>query len=948
MGTQLALPDEIFSDDAGRDQYEPVQGSPGDDCYDGRVGGDEIYGNGGNDTINGENGQDTLFGGSGNDSLTGGGDNDRLTGDSGADTLEGGEGQDTLDGGTGNDELSGGNGEDMLLGGTGQDTLRGENENDDLTGGGGNDRLEGGAGADIYRFSTGDGSDTISDSSGISTLIFDVGTELTFRDPGNGGLIIEHGTGSTDRVTIENFYNQNLEASTVVRVGAETVTINIAPSNLAISNDAIAEVADPGALVGTLSADDPEGEPITYAITSDPSGVFAIDGDRLEVTTALDFEQVASYQVGISATDARGASTDQTFTISVININEPPTGLAFTNTPVSENAALFTVVGTITAFDPEGEMLTYTLNGDTGGALGISGDQVVVTGQLNAQTNPTYDIEIIATDRQFNTTSANFTVRVTDVDEPPANLALSDGEVDDGDPAGTVVGTLSATDPDGLPVTFEITNSAGGLFALSGSDIVLTDAIAFDDGAQRNITVVATDEGGNSIAEVFAITVAPPEDDDTMTGGSGSDDNLPPTDLALSATDISTSGAVGDTVGTLSATDPEGSALTFALTDAADGLVALDGDRLVLAAVPSIADGASRSVTVSVTDDAGAEISETFTLTVNQSDGTPPENLLISGRSVFENVDLGTQIGRFSSIDPEGGRVTYTLLDDAGGRFALDGNALITASAINFESAPDYTISVRASDPTGSSVEASFVIEVINDPADDTLPGSQGGGAPELIVGERTDDTFLLDTSADRTEPPEGADVLGSGGDDTVDGLDGTDTVIYALRREDVIERVLTNQEVSYQIGEETDILRSIERVELEDGTYLYGLREEVQFTYRLYAAALARTPDEGGVVFWDGARQGGLGDKDLAQAFVDSAEFEANFLSDPSDEAYVEALYQNVLNRTAVGDPGGAFWLDAFQSGDLDRADMLIAFANAPENLANNEDNYDDGVWVI
>lgn len=47
--------------------------------------------------------------------------------------------------------------------------------------------------------------------------------------------------------------------------------------------------------------------------------------------------------------------------------------------------------------------------------------------------------------------------------------------------------------------------------------------------------------------------------------------------------------------------------------------------------------------------------------------------------------------------------------------------------------------------------------------------------------------------------------------------------------------------------------------------------------------------------------------------------------------------------------DAGGErFWLEAFSTGTLDRADMLLAFSDSPENRTRNADNYDDGVWIV
>ena len=71
---------------------------------------------------------------------------------------------DILDGGAGNDYVAGGAGNDTLYGGEGNDNLYGGEGDDILSGGPGNDYLEGWSGVDTYRFSRGDGSDSISAS----------------------------------------------------------------------------------------------------------------------------------------------------------------------------------------------------------------------------------------------------------------------------------------------------------------------------------------------------------------------------------------------------------------------------------------------------------------------------------------------------------------------------------------------------------------------------------------------------------------------------------------------------------------------------------------------------------------------------------------------------------------------------------------------------------------
>ncbi|MFH1112747.1 MAG: calcium-binding protein, partial [Pseudomonadota bacterium] len=101
------------------------------------------------------NGPDRIYGGPGDDELSGLG---------GADLIYGLESNDTLHGDDDNDRLYGGLGADTLEGGSGADRLYGEDDPDVLMGGLDDDYTAGGPGNDTYRFSRGDGHDTIDDT----------------------------------------------------------------------------------------------------------------------------------------------------------------------------------------------------------------------------------------------------------------------------------------------------------------------------------------------------------------------------------------------------------------------------------------------------------------------------------------------------------------------------------------------------------------------------------------------------------------------------------------------------------------------------------------------------------------------------------------------------------------------------------------------------------------
>ena len=110
--------------------------------------------------------------------------------------------------------------------------------------------------------------------------------------------------------------------------------------------------------------------------------------------------------------------------------------------------------------------------------------------------------------------------------------------------------------------------------------------------------------------------------------------------------------------------------------------------------------------------------------------------------SVVEGATAGTAVGiTASASDSDGNPITYSLDDDAGGRFAIhSGTGVVTVSAagastIDYETAPGhaYGITVRASDGTGFSTTRNFSIAVANftPPTSTDSSGPAGGSVQE-------------------------------------------------------------------------------------------------------------------------------------------------------------------------------------------------------------------------
>jgi len=104
----------------------------------------------------------------------------------------------------------------------------------------------------------------------------------------------------------------------------------------------------------------------------------------------------------------------------------------------------------------------------------------------------------------------------------------------------------------------------------------------------------------------------------------------------------------------------------------------------------------------------------------------------------------------------------------------------------------------------------------------------------------------------------------------------------------------------------------------------------------RLYTAGLGRQPEQGGFEFWLVEYTFGRWDLPrMATFFSQSPEFAESY-GDPTNREFVEIMYRNVLDRE--GEPGGVeFWTGELDTGQRDRATVLLNFAESPENITNS-----------
>src|SRR6185369_871745 len=143
--------------------------------------------------------------------------------------------------------------------------------------------------------------------------------------------------------------------------------VNEAPTDISLPvNTTVAENAAVGTVIGTLSAIDPDGAgsgfagPFSYSLvagngTNDvDNSLVTIVGNQLRVNGSIDFETNPSLAINVQVTDASGLSDTEALSVTVSNVNEAPTDINLSASTVTENAAVGTVIGSLSAIDPDG------------------------------------------------------------------------------------------------------------------------------------------------------------------------------------------------------------------------------------------------------------------------------------------------------------------------------------------------------------------------------------------------------------------------------------------------------------------------------------------------------------------------------------------------------------------------------------------------------------------
>lgn len=331
-----------------------------------------------------------------------------------------------------------------------------------------------------------------------------------------------------------------------------TVNVTVTPVNDAPVAAAQSVTLDEDTTTAiTLSASDVDGDTLSYAVVSAPShGTLSGTAPNLVYTPTANYNGTDSFS--FKASDGTANSNTATVNLSVLSVNDAPVSSTQSVTLDEDTTKGITLA----ASDVEGDALTYSVvTPPTKGTLSGSGANLVYT--PNANFNGSDSFSFKANDGAADSNTATVNLSVLPMNDAPAS---SDQTVTtDEDTARAIM--LSASDVDSDSLTYSVVN-APTHGTLSGNAPNLTYTPDTDYNGADSFTFAASDGKATSNATV-SISVTPVNDAPVASGQSVTTDE----DTARNIT--------------LIASDKEGDALTYSVTQPAHGTLSGTAPNLV-------------------------------------------------------------------------------------------------------------------------------------------------------------------------------------------------------------------------------------------------------------------------------------------------------------------------------------------------------------------------------
>lgn len=607
---------------------------------------------------------------------------------------------------------------------------------------------------------------------------------------------------ATLTVRVSDYANPSLSSTATITIAITDV--NESPV-LEVQTFSVAENSASGTVVGTVLASDPDhGQTLTYSIVSQHvPGAFAIDPVTGQITVAngslIDFESRTSIEIGVWVDDngTPKLSSVAPITIQILDVNETPTASNGSFT-IQENRPNGTVVGTVLASDPDaGQTLQYQIVGSTfpgAFAINLATGQITVANSalLNYESAKSATLTVRVTDSGPGalSTTAVVTIAITNANEAPTfpGQAFSIAE---NSANGTVIGTLSATDPDGGgSLTYQlVSSSVSGAVTINASTgrITIANSSTFNHETRTSIDlqVRVTDSGNPALSTVAPVTILI------------TDVNEATPSISDKTFSVAENAANGVVIGTITGTDADTrQTLTYSISGSskpgAFSINAATGQITVANSALLNYESATRiTLTVTVTDSGSPSRSDTATVTINLTNVNEPPVVNPQTFTIAENTANGATVGTVAASDPDSGQSrTFSIVSgNTSNAFAINSSTgkitVNSSAALDYETRTSFTLVVRVRDNGNPNLWTDAVVTVnltnVNEPVAVSIDVVPGDSTNTFRKNEKFDLAILSSATFDAREVSVSSIRFGKNGTENSLALSGG-APIYSYR----------------------------------------------------------------------------------------------------------------------------------------------------------------------
>jgi RHS repeat-associated protein len=436
-----------------------------------------------------------------------------------------------------------------------------------------------------------------------------------------------------------------------------------------------------------LKGADPDNDVIVWSLTQAPLGM-VLDAQTGALRWQPTNDQIGIHEVTVQVTDTYGSLSTQTFTLKVTGINAPP---EIVSTPPTKGAIGQDYSYAVVATDPEQDPLTFNL-GQKPVGMSINAQTGVLAWKPTANQvgSHTVEIQVIDAEGAVGIQTYKIEVGTTAINLAP-EITSTPGLI--ADVAGAYQYQIQASDPEGGALAYQLIDSPQGMTIDTLTGLVNWEA---PQTGTHQVVVGAVDTGGLGIAQAFTLTAKA---------------NSLPVIRSTTPPATATPGAIYKY--DLQASDPDGGPLTYAI-DAASQSLGMTLDSLGrLRWTPTAAQVGAHPVTLTITDEAGAKITQQFNLTV-AADTEAPTVRLIGNTNVANIGDALFFQAR--ATDNVGIQNLELFINDKA--VVMDGNGLVQLKA---EQLGPIVAKAVAVDLSGNRTETLTTIQV-QDPSDTDAP----------------------------------------------------------------------------------------------------------------------------------------------------------------------------------------------------------------------------------